>query len=155
MYNHNFGGIKGTGPSGLTAVSATHEYEGGVRVRTRAHFRAYGSLEEGAGDFLSLLHRRYPAAVAAAERGDPDGYARALREGGYFTAPEAHYANGLRGLLGLPRRPETELPGTAPGEAPVGATGGVPYPTGVELGRVLDALTVSAARIARPEEEEG
>ncbi|MBI5512160.1 MAG: glucosaminidase domain-containing protein [Deltaproteobacteria bacterium] len=157
MYNFNFGGIKGSGPGGLTAVAGTHEYESGVRVRTRAHFRAYASLDEGAGDFLSLLHRRYPAAVAAAERGDPDGYARALHQGGYFTAPEAHYANGLRGLLGLPRRPEGTAPG-APTEAPGGsptAAGGMPFATGAELSRVLDALTMSAVRLARPAEEEG
>lgn len=154
MFNFNFGGIKGTGPSGMTASSATHEWEGGERVRTRARFRAYESLDEGAEDFLSLLHRRYAPAVDAAARGDVDGFAHALKAGGYFTGPEGRYANDLRGLLGLPRRPDDAAPpdGAAPTTSPVDAAA---FSTTRELALLLDAVSSSAARIAAPEADEG
>lgn len=147
MFNFNFGGIKGTGPSGLTASARTHEWEGGVRYATRDRFRAYASLEEGAGDYLSLLHRRYAPAVSAAERGDVDGFAHALKAGGYYTGPEDHYANDLRGLLGMPTRPEgTPLPGSV--------KDALPFSTTQELALMLDAVSVSAARIAAPAPDE-
>lgn len=152
MYNFNFGGIKGAGPGGLTTVARTHEWEGGTRYETHAHFRAYGSLDEGAQDFLSLLHRRYGDAVAAATRGDVDGYAHALKERGYFTGPEGRYANDLRGLLGLPRVPEAPAPG---GGAPAldGAAGASAFASSSEVALMLDAVSMSAARIADPRSE--
>lgn len=155
MYNFNFGGIKGTSPSGMTAVSGTHEWEGNTRYHTQAHFRAYASLDEGAQDYLSLLHRRYGAAVAAADMGDVDGFAHALKARGYFTGPEARYANDLRGLLGLPRRPvDAALP-----EGAVGATTGPDasdqaFSSTQELALLMSAVSMSAARIAAPESEE-
>jgi hypothetical protein len=151
MYNFNFGGIKGTSPSGLTATAGTHEWEGGTRYRTQAHFRAYESLDEGAADFLSLLHRRYAPAVAAAERGDVDGFAHALKAGGYFTGPEGRYANDLRSLLGLPRRPDDATPDDATPAAPAGAA---TFSTAQELALLLDAVSASAARIAAPTPED-
>ena len=146
MFNFNFGGIKGTGPSGLTASARTHEWEDGTRYRTRARFRAYESLDEGAQDYLSLLHRRYAPALSAAERGDVDGFTHALKSVGYFTGPEGHYANDLRGLLGLPKRPE-DAPLTGGAEA-------MPFSTTQALARMLDAVSVSAARIAAPARDE-
>lgn len=164
MFNYNFGGIKGTSPSGMTAVSATHEWEGTTRYRTQARFRAYNSLDEGAQDFLSLLHRRYAPAIAAAERGDVDGYAHALKAGGYFTGPEARYANDLRGLLGLPRN--AVAPASEGETAPVGdatlmnaataqASAPAQFSSTQQLALLLDAVSMSAARIASPESEEG
>lgn len=158
MYNFNFGGIKGTSPSGLTTIANTHEWENGVRYRTQAHFRAYHSLDEGAADFLSLLHRRYGSALAAAEQGDVDGYAHALKQRGYFTGPEGHYANDLRQLLGLPERPELETPGASAGGASAPEAGST-FTNTRELALLLDAVSTSsargAARIAAPDQEEG
>ena len=149
MYNFNFGGIKGTSPGGLTTVARTHEWEGGARYETHAHFRAYGSLDEGAQDFLSLLHRRYGDAVEAATRGDVDGYAHALKEHGYFTGPEARYANDLRGLLGLPR--VAEAPSRVVGAMALdGAVGASAFSSSSEVALMLDAVSMSAARIADP-----
>lgn len=184
MYNFNFGGIKGTSPSGMTAVSATHEWEGERRYRTQARFRAYESLDEGAEDFLSLLHRRYSAAITVADRGDVDAYAHALKQGGYFTGPEARYANDMRGLLGLPRRPiEETAPDATLDDASANANAamlvarmsgstGVPLPADLsldpaasteaakfssssELALLIDAVSMSAARIASPGNDEG
>ncbi len=162
MFNYNFGGIKGTSPSGMTAVSATHEWEGSTRYRTQARFRAYTSMDEGAQDFLSLLHRRYAPAIAAAERGDVDGYAHALKAGGYFTGPEARYANDLRGLLGLPRNAVAPASESAPAAdatiantATAQANDPAQFSSTQQLALLLDAVSMSAARIASPESEEG
>lgn len=157
MYNYNFGGIKGTGPSGLTATAATHEVVNGQSVPTRAGFRAYTSLDEGAQDYVSLLHRRYPGAMDAASRGDIDGFSHALRQGGYYSATELSYTNDLRGLAGLPPQPGSA--GTATNESLMAGTGtGANGPDGFSsseaLARVLDALSASAARIAEPTDDD-
>ena len=93
-------------------------------------------------------------AVDAAARGDVDGFAHALKAGGYFTGPEGRYANDLRGLLGLPRRPDDAAPpdGVAPAAGPADAAA---FSTTRELALLLDAVSSSAARIAAPEADEG
>lgn len=157
MYNYNFGGIKGTGPSGLTASSATREVVDGRSVATRAGFRAYNSIDEGAHDYVSLLSRRYPEALQAAAGGDVDGFAHALRQGGYYSATELSYTNGLRGILGMPQH---EGSGAATeGPAPTAVASAVSgdataFSTMATLGRVMDALSASALSIARPTEDE-
>jgi len=98
MLNYNFGGIKGTGPSGASTVYATHEGSGASEIQIRDRFRAYDSAEAGATDYLSLLQRRYPDALQAAERGDPVGFVQALKAHGYFSGDEASYAKSVAGL---------------------------------------------------------
>lgn len=100
MFNYNFGGIKGAGPSGETARYKTHEVVDGKQITIRDGFRAYGSLDEGASDYVHLMHGRFGAAVSAAERGDLDGFAHALKRSGYYTADEGTYANALHALSG-------------------------------------------------------
>jgi flagellar protein FlgJ len=148
MYNFNFGGIKGTSPSGLTTGAMTHEVIDGQRTSVRAFFRAYRSLDEGAEDFVGLLQRRYGSALDAAAAGDPDAYAHALKSRGYYTGDEDDYANTLRGLMGLPpaqRAPNGALPDDMDPTR---------FGTTVELARVLDAVARSAARIAAPDDRE-
>jgi len=98
MLNFNFGGIKGTGPSGASTVYRTREGFGPDEVQVQDRFRAYASAEEGAGDYLSLLERRYPQALRAAERGDPAGFVQALKSNGYFTGDPAAYTKSVTGL---------------------------------------------------------
>ena len=98
MLNYNFGGLKGSGPSGASTVYATHEGFGPSEVQTRDRFRAYDSAQQGAGDYLSLLQRRYPDAVQAAEHGDAVGFVQALKSGGYFTGDEAAYTKSVAAL---------------------------------------------------------
>lgn len=100
MFNYNFGGIKGAGPSGETARYKTHEVIEGKEVTIRDGFRAYGSLDEGAADYVRLMRGRFGAAVGAAERGDLDGFAHALKTSGYYTADESKYASALHALSG-------------------------------------------------------
>jgi len=99
MFNFNFGGIKGKGPDGLSCVREAHEGSG-YHVRALLdRFRVYRDAKEGAEDYLSLLMRKYPAAVEAAERGDVTDFVGALKRGGYFTGSEADYARSLSELV--------------------------------------------------------
>ncbi len=98
MMNYNFGGIKGAGPSGLTARYGTHEVENGKTVAITDGFRAYESPEEGATDYVRLLAKRYGSALDAARAGDPQGFVRGLKKNGYFTAPEAQYSAAIGSL---------------------------------------------------------
>lgn len=98
MLNYNFGGIKGTGPSGMSAIYKTREGWGENEVRISDRFRAYGSAEEGAEDYVSLLARRYPDAVRAAKDEDPRAFVQALKARGYFTGNEAAYVKSVTAL---------------------------------------------------------
>jgi hypothetical protein len=99
MFNHNFGGIKGRGPSGKMAVCRTHEYGPEGKVTIRDGFRAYDSLEQGAGDYLRLMRERFGTSLEPARRGDVDAFAAALKRKHYYTAPERLYADGLRARI--------------------------------------------------------
>jgi hypothetical protein len=98
MYNYNFGGIKGTGPSGFSVVQRTREGHGETERTIRDRFRAYGSAEEGAVDYVQLLNKRYPKALEAAREGNPEGFVRALKSRGYFTGEEASYVRSVTSL---------------------------------------------------------
>jgi flagellar protein FlgJ len=144
MFNFNFGGIKGASPSGTTASYMTHEVLGGQDVTLSQGFRAYGSLDEGARDYVSTLQTRFPAAFAQAAHGSVDGFAHALKASHYYTASEASYDAGLRAAGGL--APAAPAPTLA-------STGSSDFSTSEELSRVLDAVAASAARIAAPDPE--
>lgn len=98
MYNFNFGGIKGTGPSGLSVEQRTREGSGATEVTITDRFRAYHTAEEGAGDYLALLEKRFPGALAAAERGDAAGFVRELKARGYFTGNEGAYTRSVTSM---------------------------------------------------------
>lgn len=102
MYNFNFGGIKGASAAGNTAVCRTHEVLGGKDVVIKDGFRAYGSLDEGALDYVRTMKSRFGGALAPAARGDVTGFASALKKAHYYTASEADYARGLTSLMGAP-----------------------------------------------------
>ncbi|HEX3594693.1 MAG TPA: glucosaminidase domain-containing protein [Polyangiaceae bacterium] len=95
MLNYNFGGIKGTGPSGLSAAYGTKEGWGASEVHVTDTFRAYRTPEEGAKDYVALLARRFPKAVGAAKAGDPAAFVGALKERGYFTGNQAAYQHNV------------------------------------------------------------
>ena len=100
MINYNFGGIKGVGPSGLTTAYKTKEGDGPTEVTIRDNFRAYQSKEEGAKDYLHLLHTRFGDALSAADRGDSHAFVHALKTHGYFTGNEATYTRLVDSLSG-------------------------------------------------------
>jgi len=98
MLNYNFGGLKGTGPSGASTAYQTHEGAGASQIQIQDRFRAYDSAEQGASDYLSLLSRRYPDALQAAGRGDAVGFVQALKSRGYFTGDEGAYTKSVAAL---------------------------------------------------------
>jgi hypothetical protein len=98
MYNYNFGGIKGTGPSGLSVSQRTKEGFGPSEHTITDRFRAYRTAEEGATDYVKLLTRRFPEAVQAAQNGDPAGFVSGLKQRGYFTGDAAAYTRSVTSL---------------------------------------------------------
>lgn len=95
MYNYNFAGIKGAGPSGMSVAQHTKEGYGASERRIVDNFRAYSSAEEGATDYVKLLERRFPDAVEGARQGDPEAFVRGLKARGYFTGHEGAYLNSV------------------------------------------------------------
>ena len=119
MMNNNFGGIKGAGPTGLTARYGTHEVENGKTVAITDGFRAYEAPEQGATDYVKLLSKRYGSALDSARAGDAQGFVHGLKKGGYFTAPEAQYSSAISSLASR----AASLGADAIGEAGEGAAG--------------------------------
>lgn len=99
MYNYNFGGIKGTGPSGLGVSQRTTEGFGETEQHITDRFRAYRSAGEGALDYVRLLKSNYPKALEAARRGDARGFVHALKARGYFTGNEDAYVHSVGSLV--------------------------------------------------------
>lgn len=98
MYNYNFGGIKGMGPSGLSVSQRTKEGFGATERTITDRFRAYRTAEEGATDYVKLLTRRFPEAVQAAQSGDPAGFVAGLKQRGYFTGDAGAYTRSVSSL---------------------------------------------------------
>ncbi len=149
MYNYNFGGIKGASPGGMTARYPTFEHMNGRNVDIVDGFRAYRSAGEGATDYLRLLGTRYRSALQAAEQGDVNGFAAALKRAGYYTAPQEGYAAALRSLV-----TEGAAGGDGRGTELFRDEGGGPPPAGavltVALAQTLDRVTACAAKVAAP-----
>ncbi len=96
--SHNLFGIKADSRwSGSRVEVSTLEHVDGVLVRTRAPFRAYGSIAESFADYVDFVRGqpRYAAAVQAA--GDSEAYIRALQAAGYATDPA--YAEKILRLM--------------------------------------------------------
>lgn len=104
MYNYNFGGIKGVGPTGAYAVHRTHEGAGIRTQRKRLRFRAYLDATSGAMDYLSLLQRLYGPALEGAQRGDIVAFVQELKRGGYFSDDEAVYLRKLTAFVALSKK---------------------------------------------------
>jgi len=114
MYNYNFAGIKGAGPSGLSVAQHTREGYGASERRIVDNFRAYRSAEEGATDYVQLLSRRFPEAVAGAQQGDPNAFVRGLKSRGYFTGEENAYLNNVASIASRYLGQPLEVQGGAP-----------------------------------------
>jgi hypothetical protein len=145
MYNFNFGGIKGASPQGETANYTTREVLDGHSVTLQQGFRAYRSLDDGARDYVSVLRTRFPQAYQQAIAGNVDGFAHALKQSHYYTAPEAQYASGLKAAAGLPSGTSNSAPAATVASLPDSLA------TSAELSRVLDAIASTSIRIADPD----
>jgi len=145
MFNFNFGGIKGVSPQGQTANTMTREVLDGRSVHVSQGFRAYRSLDEGARDYVSVLQARFPGAMAQAMAGNVGGFAHALKQAHYYTAPEPEYAAGLQAQV-----PAAGAVGSVASALPLQLPPGG-FSTSAELSRVMDAMSQSAIRIAEPD----
>lgn len=103
VYNFNLGNIKEIPNDGLPymALRGVWEIIGGKRVdlpktHPGSRFTAFETIDQGADWYLKKLRTRFAQSWAAVEKGDPDGFARALKRQGYYTADENVYANLLR-----------------------------------------------------------
>lgn len=169
MFNYNFGGIKGTGPSGLSVSQRTREGFGETERTITDRFRAYQTAEEGATDYVRLLSSRFPEATEAARRGDPEAFVRGLKSRGYFTGDAGAYTRSVVALSGI------ELPSGTPAPTPrleaapssmalASAERNIDFapistqPALVDGMALADEISRAALRIAfatRPEEERG
>jgi len=154
MMNYNFGGIKGTGPSGLSAAYLTTEGAGATEHKIVDRFRAYRSATEGAADYVALLADRFPKALDAARRGDAAEFVRALKQGGYFTGSEDVYTNSVVSLAERARAqgfnalgtPKVQADGTATTAPSRVASAAPASPT--SLGTLNDVSAIDAIRLA-------
>jgi hypothetical protein len=98
MYNYNFGGIKGMGPSGLSVSQRTREGFGASERTITDRFRAYRTAEEGATDYVKLLTQRFPEATVSAQKGDAVGFVSGLKQRGYFTGDASAYTRSVASI---------------------------------------------------------
>jgi hypothetical protein len=98
MYNYNFGGIKGTGPTGLSVEQHTKEGWGRNERQITDRFRAYENPEAGAEDYVKLLTHRFPEATSAARAGNAQGFVQGLKQRGYFTGDAQAYQRSVNSL---------------------------------------------------------
>ncbi|HEY8946742.1 MAG TPA: glucosaminidase domain-containing protein [Polyangiaceae bacterium] len=98
MYNYNFGGIKGTGPSGIAVAQRTKEGYGASEHTITDRFRAYRTAEEGATDYVKLITQHFPEAAKSAQNGDPAGFVAGLKQRGYFTGDPIAYTRSVSTL---------------------------------------------------------
>jgi hypothetical protein len=130
MMNYNFGGIKGTGPSGLSAAYLTTEGSGASEQRIVDRFRAYHNATEGAADYVGLLAERFPRALDAARRGDAAEFVSALKKGGYFTGSEGAYATSVVSLANQAHRSGFDALGAVSTGAPASQSPSFPVTSG-------------------------
>jgi flagellum-specific peptidoglycan hydrolase FlgJ len=104
MVDYNYAGLKGVSPDGGWAHWWTWEETPSGPQRVRAKFRNYDSAALGAEDYVSLLLRLYPKAVAAAREGNAAKFIDELVDGGFFTEIPKHYKRSVMSLAAEFRR---------------------------------------------------
>lgn len=109
MFNNNIGNIKYIPSANMDnddveymMLAGTFEYIGGKKVvfqppHRQTWFRSFESLGEGVSHHLAFLrnNKRYAEAWTKLISGDPAGFSKELKKGGYYTASEADYTKLL------------------------------------------------------------
>jgi hypothetical protein len=98
MMNYNFGGIKGTSPSGMSTAYKTKEGYGATERTITDQFRAYRTPQEGAADYLRVLRAHFPKSFDAVRAGDAQVFAHTLKREGYYTGNEADYTKAIASI---------------------------------------------------------
>ncbi len=107
-WNHNLGNEKAT-PAQVAAgvpytmLPNTWEILNGKREvfqppHPQTWFRAFDSLAQAMDHHLAFLRKRYAAAWASVESGDPHQFVRDLKARGYFTGSEQIYSANMGAL---------------------------------------------------------
>jgi hypothetical protein len=104
MHCYNLGNIKSNGITGDWCFFRCNEIIQGRLVwfepdHPSCRFRAFGSLDEGAIDYLQTVHARFHRSWTGVLTGDPVAYAHLLKVQHYYTADEGLYAGTLRALF--------------------------------------------------------
>jgi hypothetical protein len=120
-WNNNLGNIKHVPGDGRDWMWLdTFEFINGQRVDMPDKFRAFATLADGAFDYLQFLSRpAYALPWSFVLAGDGDGFARALKAKGYYTAPVEDYARNIRSLAAEYMRVASQHRDTDPAPAPV------------------------------------
>jgi peptidoglycan hydrolase FlgJ len=88
-------GVKGRAPSGASTSFTTHEVVNGKAIKINDAFRAYGSYEDAADDYASML-RNNPRFRTCFLNTSSSQFAVALARNGYATDPiYAHKLNAI------------------------------------------------------------
>ena len=76
----------------------TTEYLGNPPVKQTmvCAFAAWPDLPSASAFYIRSCYTNYPEAWAGAVQGDADAFASGLKQRGYYTAPEADYAAGVK-----------------------------------------------------------
>lgn len=82
---------------GDEATVTTLEYRGGVPVKEKAAFRAYGSYEDSLNDYARFLQSNPRYADALKNADDPVAFTRGLQDAGYATDPA--YAKKIQRIM--------------------------------------------------------
>lgn len=146
MLNYNFGGLKGTSPSGMFAAYRTHEGSGETARVTTDRFRAYRSATEGAVDYVRFLRARFPSALDAASSGDASGFVHELKRGGYFTDNEVDYARSVTNLAQRAERDGFESIGATSNRT--GPVSGRPMTFASLANQAANGLVIAPATVA-------
>lgn len=94
-FNHNLGNFKSYGGRNWMMLPTT-EYVLGQPIKQRCSFAAFDSLLDGANEYLRQMWSHWTHAWRWLLAGDPEQFAQGLKEQGYYTAPVAQYAAGVR-----------------------------------------------------------
>ncbi len=98
MHNYNIGNITTDGKSYDYILSGDTDGKGNAITQK---FRAYNSLADGLKDYIKFLSEkpRYAQAWQHILNPNPQSYSKALKDAGYYTAPESGYTRNLVSLF--------------------------------------------------------
>lgn len=92
--------------AGDWCMFSTFEYVDGARVDIHppdpgCRFQAFATLQDGVQNYLHGMWSHWTKAWPSVCAGDPEGFAKGLHDQGYYTAPVASYAAGVRRYFDL------------------------------------------------------
>lgn len=116
-YNYNVGNVHATTGQrspywkGLVFVSDDPQIakDGSAYIQKDWFWRAFETLEDGVGDWFSLLKRKFSSAIEYAKAGDAYNFALELGKLGYYTANKQTYAKGVKRISDSMKKKREEL----------------------------------------------